>query len=1336
MQPGDVLGQRFELRERAASGGMGAVYHAWDRSRDRAVAIKVLLPTSSSHSRDRFAREARVLATLQHPRIVEYIDYGETPDGEPYLAMEWLLGESLVDRLERGPLSIEDSVELCARVADALAAAHHKGVVHRDIKPSNLFLVGGEIAGVKVLDFGIVRLTDGTRMTGTNIVLGTPGYMAPEQASGEHGIIDARADVFSLGCVLFECLTGQPAFAGQHIMAVLAKLLLEDPPRARDLDPSIPRRLDALLTRTLAKDPADRPADGRALALALAHVLDEAADTEGPVLTRAERRMVSIVAVRHDHGDESLTASKTLSDTRTQVDSSTTLPTAAVYVERAIKPLDLHVQPLADGTVLVMLGDDAAGDSATRAARAALAIQRELPNATIVIVTSRDLARRDTTIGDMLEHAASMFSNQRDIILDEVTAAILGLRFDIVEMPGGAMLRGEQSELAPVRTLLGRQTPFVGRDREMRMLFDLIEDAFEEPRGLAIVVTAPPGVGKSRLRHELLHELRARWPDLIAPIVWGDPLAGSSTLSMLSTSLREALRLESGEDLAEQRERLDWFVAQYIRGEDDRRRVAGFMGEVVRLRYPDDHHPLLRAARTDAARMADAIEAAWVDFSCAVAEVQPVLNVLEDLQWGDAQSLRVFESVLREAERLPYVILAFARPELDAAFPNPFAACEVHEVRLRELSRRAARQLVRSALPTAHDDARVDALVERAKGNAFFLEGLIRATAEGRGETLPDTVLGMAEARLASLDAGARRLLRAASVFGVRFWLTGVEALLGEPCAAHIETLIAAEILIPRRERQFVGQEELSFRHALLRESAYAMLTRDDRVLGHQLAGQWLIDAGEEDPLILARHFEHGELLLRSAQYYLRGVADVMRGRPSDAVEAGLAGLSMLGYVAPKTPEAQRAAYLRLRERVQDHIAECSPEELAAAAPMQDPLERAAMKLARHVALSAFGTNPSLGYWLTALSAQLSLDHGHTEDSAAAYALLGAVLANSAGRIADGYALVKLALEIHDWERRTEADARALADPDACKLNFYYVTVAHYVRPWRDLVGLLQTGYEAGLGSGDSLFVSYTCSHLSIARTLLADPLELVLRSSEQLRALMAQHSLASAAATQVVVRQTCACLLGRTQGPFSLTDANLDEDAFVREMERADMSFAHYWYLTAKGGLALLHEEPEAALAPLVRAAEMAEIAFTSETLYLTALTILALADRASPAQTAARRSLLARCTSSLATYAEACPANYRHKHLLVEAERARVAGDDACARVRYEHAIAAAREHDWPRDLGLANELRARLLARCGEHERARACLVDACDAYQRWGATIHVQRVRARLLAIIPR
>ncbi len=267
---GEVIGERFVIEGLARSGGMGSVYLAADRHTGEPVALKVLRHGRSANA-SRFAQEARILAELAHPAVVRYLAHGETPDGHPFIAMEWLEGEDLDDRLSSFGLSVRESVALVLQAANGLAAAHALGVVHRDIKPSNLFLVDRESSRVKLLDFGIARYEDAggaarlAAMTRPGEVVGTAGYMSPEQVNGASDL-DARTDVFSLGCVLYECLTGRLPFAADDAIAVVAKLLREEVAPLRTLRPDLPDALETLLGRMLAKDRAGRPQTAGSLA--------------------------------------------------------------------------------------------------------------------------------------------------------------------------------------------------------------------------------------------------------------------------------------------------------------------------------------------------------------------------------------------------------------------------------------------------------------------------------------------------------------------------------------------------------------------------------------------------------------------------------------------------------------------------------------------------------------------------------------------------------------------------------------------------------------------------------------------------------------------------------------------------------------------------------------------------------------------------------------------------------------------------------------------------------------------------------------------------------------
>ncbi|WP_437308214.1 serine/threonine-protein kinase [Sorangium sp. So ce388] len=267
----EVVADRFEIDTLLGEGGMGVVFEAWDREAGRSVALKLLRDVDEATSA-RFDREAEALAALSHPGIVGYVAHGTTALGERYLAMERLVGVTLATPLAEGPLGVRDAARVGHGVAAALAAAHEKGLVHRDIKPSNIFLESGSVERVKLLDFGLARGKDAPAVTGAGSLVGTPSYMAPEQVRGA-GSPDARTDLFALGAVLFECVTGRAPFTGADTEAVLIKILVERPPPVRELRPLAPPALEALVARMLSKDPAGRPASAAEVARELAALL-------------------------------------------------------------------------------------------------------------------------------------------------------------------------------------------------------------------------------------------------------------------------------------------------------------------------------------------------------------------------------------------------------------------------------------------------------------------------------------------------------------------------------------------------------------------------------------------------------------------------------------------------------------------------------------------------------------------------------------------------------------------------------------------------------------------------------------------------------------------------------------------------------------------------------------------------------------------------------------------------------------------------------------------------------------------------------------------------------
>jgi TolB-like protein/tetratricopeptide (TPR) repeat protein len=253
-----ALADRYRIESEIGSGGMATVHLAQDLKHDRKVAVKVLRPEVGHQvGVDRFLREIRIAANLSHPNILPLFDSGEA-DGLLYYVMPYIEGKTLAERVEaEGVLPVEETIAIIREIGDALARAHGEGVVHRDIKPQNILF---EFGHVRVADFGLARALDmagGERLTQTGIAVGTPHYMSPEQVAGESSV-DVRSDVYSLGCLAYELLVGGPPYTGSTAQEVVAGHLTKPIPPVRERRPEVPRGVEAVVQRALAKDPGDR----------------------------------------------------------------------------------------------------------------------------------------------------------------------------------------------------------------------------------------------------------------------------------------------------------------------------------------------------------------------------------------------------------------------------------------------------------------------------------------------------------------------------------------------------------------------------------------------------------------------------------------------------------------------------------------------------------------------------------------------------------------------------------------------------------------------------------------------------------------------------------------------------------------------------------------------------------------------------------------------------------------------------------------------------------------------------------------------------------------------
>lgn len=891
---GALVAGRFAIEDQVGAGAMGSVHRARDMLTGQLVALKVLL-APGEHA-ERFAREAAAIAEISHPGAVRYVAHGILPTGEPFLAMQWIDGETLAKRLQRGKLTVAETLVIGRRIAAALGAAHARKLVHRDVKPANVMLPDGSVDKAVLVDFGLARRATAAELTKAGMLLGTPGYIAPEQARGDRDL-GPQADVFSLGAMLFKCLTGRNAFTGDDLVSILAKVLFEPAPRVSELAPEVPEALDLLVSRTLSKNVAERPADGAALAAELSRI----APPQGEVvpvrrssvpaaITHGEQRLVSVIVAQAEPPTEGGSNASAERD----------------RLQPIVREFGGTLETLASGALVVSLqGTGSATDQVVRAARCALRIQAEMGEAPVVLATGRGVVSKQLPVGDAIERAAALLAaevqrrasgaGRRGARIDETTAGLLDARFEIAGDEHGLFLEQEREATDATRKLLGMVTPCVGRERELGNLLAAWQECAEDSVASVMLVVGEAGVGKSRVRYEFVRRVKERGDKVEVWVGRGDPMLAGSPFALAAQILRQAARVLEGEPVSVQQQKLRARVARNV-DQTDLGRVSEFLGEIAGVPFGDAESVQLRAARRDAVLMGDLMQRAWEDFLGAECRANPVLLLLEDLQWGDLPTIKLIDGALRTLADAPLMVLALGRPDVHDAFPKLWPGRRTTTVHLGEISRKSAEKLVRHVLGDRITTPIVARLIDLAGGNVFYLEELIRSVASGHGDSLPETVLAMVQSRLDALEADARQVLRAASVFGDVFWEGGVSSLIDSSLSRHVtewlDVLADREIISRRAEGRFPGDREFIFRNALVREAAYATLTPQDREVGHRAAGMWLERVGETDPHVLAGHYGRSAQPARAVSWYLRAAQRAVGGNDLDgATESAKLGL-------------------------------------------------------------------------------------------------------------------------------------------------------------------------------------------------------------------------------------------------------------------------------------------------------------------------------------------------------------------------------------------------------------------------------------------------------------
>ncbi|MBK8010504.1 MAG: tetratricopeptide repeat protein [Deltaproteobacteria bacterium] len=927
--PGTMVAQ-YRLEAPLGSGGMGVVYRAQDTRLDRAVALKFLPPqlAGNAAAKQRFFIEARAAAALEHPNICTVYEIGQTLRDEvgteqSFIAMAYYEGETLKQRLERGQLPIPEALDLTLQVARGLMSAHARGVIHRDIKPANLLVTREQV--VKILDFGVAKMTDVTLTVG-NSRLGTLAYMSPEQARGD--VVDARTDIWSLGVVVYEMLTGHRPFRGDVDHATIYAILHEEPPSIRSLRREISERLAEVVHGALVKDPAGRPpsiqAFGRALrsipvagfdpasgsfAAASSGDQESGAGASFVATGLGERRQVSVVVTRLARYAELM---ETLSPTELEPFMSRLWSEVTAVTEG-------HgglVNRLSEAAATLVFGIDATReDDLLRAAQAALEIHHRVPTLGDGLPKSIDLTtllcsgvdtgfvvlRRSEGVGQLYRMAGLAFDTARrladeadggEVFLSTDAQRQVSSLFRTEPQPSFAM-KGRSRPMMPHRVVgthqgdrrseerwdRGEATALVEREAVLAQLDRCLREA---RRGVGQIITLEggPGLGKSRL----IQEFRRRIDDHDWRLCLGrcSPSTAALAYGPFVEIVRSLLVFDQSAEtpVSSASSVADDVVSRVRQIDPDLEEFIPFYLSLLAM--PHEAHPIPQHVAKEHLHLAivEAIAALMV----ASSRHRLVVLCLEDWHWADASSRDVLRQIGELITTSAFLAIVTYRPDGTVDLGQP----EHHTgITLNALSAQGTLAVLRSALgATLFPSDLAERVHDRTGGNPFFIEEVAHKLVEeaaievdaGRVVLrhslekieLPASVHAVIRARIDRMAPVLRRVLAVASVMERDIGRGVLQEALGEDTdvMTSLDLLRKAGLL---QKVRVVPEPAYRFKNLLARDVAYESLLQHQRESIHLRVGN-AIETLYKDRLNqhldeLAHHFSRSAEWRRAIHY-------------------------------------------------------------------------------------------------------------------------------------------------------------------------------------------------------------------------------------------------------------------------------------------------------------------------------------------------------------------------------------------------------------------------------------------------------------------------------------
>jgi serine/threonine protein kinase/tetratricopeptide (TPR) repeat protein len=935
--PGVVIGRKYRLLEKLGEGGMGVVYKAQDLALTRNVALK-FLPSwlePNEEARRRFIQEAQNASVLEHPNICTIFEIGEAENGQTYIAMAYYAGETLEKKISREPLALEQATDVVIQIASGLITAHAAGIVHRDIKPSNVIVASDGI--VKILDFGLAKLRHQPLVTRTRGRVGTLYYMAPEQIESED--VGQQADLWALGVVYYELLTGRKPFDGENEAAVIHSILNTSPIPPSEVRTGIPEEIERIIYRCLQKSPEARYLSADML-LADLQKLKVSFDIERykPLIEKhgapeireeTERRPATILFAE-------ISGYAEMMEILDPEEMSSVLGRIFTACGSILEKYGARIERIAGGVLMAVTGVPmAVEDAPQKSINAAIELREMLERfnkdekprvpldvhigidtGTVVVGTIDTGRKREfSIIGDAVNQADQLrrLTAKGEIFVGPLTYKYTREDFEF-EILKPVAVEGRKTPVAAHKLLSSRKkiyrerlraarrvhSAMVGRDQELdRLRLHVLKVINGE--GSIVNVIGEAGIGKSRL----LAELTAKEEMSRVTLLKGRGLAAGKNLSFhpLLDLLKGWAQIKDEDTPQSSSRKLEEAIRDvHPEGAVE---IFPFIAMMMGLKLTDDHAERVRGIEGEA--LEKLILKSLRELLMKASERRPVVLAFDDLHWADLTTIGFLESLFRLAETHRLFFLNIFRPghpetgDRIARKVRERHPARSSEIRLGPLDRDQCDTLLENLLSIKGLPAPLrERIIHKTEGNPFFIEEVVRsfidegAVVAGEGgfrvtekvETMviPETIQEILMSRIDRLDENTRSLLKVASVIGRNFFYK-ILANVGrsiEDIDGRLDFLKDIELIVDRRRLE---ELEYLFKHALVQEVTYSsiLLKKRKELHGRVAASIESIFAGRLPEFygMLAYHYGCAEDLEKAETYLVKAGEEALKAAAS-----------------------------------------------------------------------------------------------------------------------------------------------------------------------------------------------------------------------------------------------------------------------------------------------------------------------------------------------------------------------------------------------------------------------------------------------------------------------